>query len=432
MIARNLASTACALALLAAVTSGASAQAPQTCSVHVDRTGGVSRQVEVGPGRLRLYAGGGVWAHCVGQHTTMYSDSVAWFPEFDRFDMVGHVAFHDSTVDLKSDRASYFLSDERLDAHGSARLVNLETGSLLHGPTITYYRVAPGVRDTSLLVAPDRPTVEYQALGDTAGAPPYVIVGSLVRLKGNSFAWASGAVTIDREHFAARADSAQIDGLLGTGKLIGHAHVTQNDSSASYHLSGRVIDYRLDGRQLTWVRAGGLADATSAEWHVAADSISFDIANDRIQGGAAWGDSTRPAAQSSGQTITADSLVIVAPDQRLTAVHGIGNARATTKRDSTDSQADWVAGDTVIARFDSTAAGRRVLAGIEASGAARARYRVFDAKHPDELAGINYSRGRRITARFTGDRLDRVMVVGEADGVYLQVPQSPVDSGGTS
>lgn len=430
MIAPRCGAWVSGMVLLVGFVAPASAQAPKTCNVHVDRTGGVSRQVEVAGGQLRLYAGGGVWAHCSGQHTTMYSDSVAWYPEFNRFDMVGHVAFHDSTVDLKSDRASYFLSDERLDAHGAARLVNLETGSLLRGPTITYYRVAPGVRDTSLLVAPDRPTVEYRTPDDTAGAPPYVIVGSVVRMQGNSLAWASGAVTIDRQHFAARSDSAVIDGLLGTGKLIGHAHVMQTDTAASYRLSGRVIDYRLTGHRLTWVRAGGLADATSAEWHVAADSISFDIANDRIQGGSAWGDSTRPAAQSSGQTISADSLAIVAPDQRLTAVHGIGDARANTKRDSTDAEADWVAGDTVIARFDSTASGRRALAGIEARGAARARYRVFDQLRPNDLTGINYSRGTRITARFDGDRLDQVMVVGEADGVYLQVPQQQADSGG--
>ncbi|HKI95148.1 MAG TPA: hypothetical protein VJ992_07640 [Gemmatimonadales bacterium] len=409
------------------------AQGSRTCDVVVDSTLGVGRKVDIGQGRFRFYAGGGVWAHCKGQITKMHSDSVAWYPEFDRFDMVGGVTFRDSAVNLNSQRATYVLNQERLDAYGNAVLRNLVTGSVLTGPTITYLRRAQGVRDSAELIAPNRPTVRYLAVGDTAGAPPWVITSDRLRLVGNTEAWAGGNVRIRREDFDAHSDSARLNVDAGGGRLVGHARVegsgggTQPDA-AGYTLTGRNIDFKIDGKKLTWVQAEDSSLATSADWRLSADTIAFDIENDQVQGGEAWGDSLTSTASSVGQTITADSLVIAAPDQQLTEVRGIGAARAVAKRDSTDADPDWVVGDTVIARFDSTGGGRRGLVGLAALGKAGARYRVYEADQPTKLAGIDYSRGDRITAHFTGAAIERVDVAGNADGVYLQVPATTADS----
>lgn len=398
------------------------AQGVQTCTVVVDSTGGSGRQVDIGGGKFRIYAGGGVRAHCKGQSTRMASDSVAYDPNFNRWDMIGHVMFQDSTTHLTADRSSYFLGDERLEAYGNARLENLATHSILTGPELTYRRAVAGVRDSADLTACQRPTIHYQATPDSAGAEPYVIVADCVHMAGGARAWAGGHVTIDRSDFKGRADSATLDTDGGRGRLIGHA--TVSGDSAAYTLDGRTIDYRLKDRQLTWVQANGGALATSVDWHLAADTIQLDIDSDQVQSGAAWGDSTRPRAVSARQTILADSLAILSPGQLLKAVRGIGTAQATSQQDSTDTDADWMAGDTVVAQFGAAADGHRSLDRLVATGNARARYRVFaEGEVPGpgvKPAGINYSRGVRIVARFLGDQVKTVDVAGKADGVYLE------------
>ncbi len=394
-------------------------QTARTCFVEVDSTGGVGRQVDVGGGFVRWFQGGGFWAHCRGQDTFWYSDSVAWYQDFDRFDMIGRVDFRDSTAQLQSDRASYYLRDERLEAMGDARLRNRITGSLLRGPQITYLRRVPGLRDVTDLTACSRPTVEYRSERDSAGTEPYRIVGDCVALHGDNSATARGRVTIDRTTFHGVADSATLDTQAETGRLMSHARVAGGDS-AGYALTGHDIRYRLSARQLTWVQAEGNGAATSAEWRVRADTLQFDVRDDRIQAGVAWGDSTRPSATSVTNTITADSLVIDAPGQTLREVRGIGDARAASRTDSLDAGEDWVAGDTVTARFGETAAGKRALVEIVAVGAARAHYRVYPATDPLGPPDISYSRGTRIVARFVEEKLARVDVAGKTDGVYLE------------
>jgi hypothetical protein len=413
------------LAALTAACAGAwgevlQAQAARTCFVEVDSTGGTQRQLDAGRGFVRWYSGGGVWAHCVGQNTFWYSDSVAWYQDQDRFDMIGRVNFRDSTAQLTADRASYFLGQERLDAFGNTRLRNRATGSVLRGPNLRYFRRLPGVRDTTLLTATQRPTIEYRSADDTVGAEPYLIVADRVEMRGNTAARGWGSVTIDRSDFHGRSDSALLDTGVEAGRLMSQATVDGGITSG-YHLAGRDIRFRLARKKLVWVQAEGEADATSLEWRLVADTVQFDLADDRIQGGNAWGDSLRPEATSLSTVMVADSLAITAPSQVLEEVRGVGQSVARSRRDSTDAEPDWVAGDTVTARFGPTASGSRALSEILALGAARALYRVYPlgATTPD----LSYSRGDRILARFADERLVRVDVVGGADGVYLEAPR---------
>lgn len=411
--------TLLASVLAAAWTAPASAQGDRTCFVVVDRTGGTQRQIAVGGGYVRWFSGGGVWAHCRGEQTRWYSDSVAWYQDLNRFDMIGHVDFEDVTAELTSDRASYYLGQERLDANGDARLRNRVTGSVLRGPTISYYRAVAGIRDTTLLTADRRPTIEYRSADDPPDAEPYVIVAEQVRFRGNTAAFAWGRVTIDRSDFHAVADSATLDTGVGRGRLMRSARVTGADSA--YTLTGRDIEYRLDdARDLTWVQAEGEAVAVSNAWIVVADTVAFDVEHDRIQAGDAWGDSTRATATSISNTITADSLAIVAPGQVLREVRGLGRARASSLLDSLDTDPDWVAGDTVVAAFEETADGRSALTSVIASVAARARYRIFPNGDRSLEPDLSYSRGDRIVAAFAEERLVRVDIVGNGDGVYLE------------
>lgn len=415
------------LALLtgSGVVAPAAAQNDRTCRIELVRVGGEGRRVELGRGRIHQFGSGGVFFRCLGQPTTLESDSAAWYSELDRVDFVGRVRFRDSTATLEARRASYFTADERLEAYGDVRLVNLRTGSVLRGSRLTYLRAVPGVRDTTELVARERPAVEYRS-GDPAAAP-YVIVGDRVRLKGETLAWAGGRVTIEREDFAARGDSAHLDTARDEGYLVGGAEAAGRDSAA-YTISGDRIVFRLTDDRLSWVQAQGRGRAVSADWDVRGDTVEFLVANDLIQAGSAWSAAAQAVAASDVQTITADSLAISAPDQVLTEVRAYRRALAESRGEAlTGSPADtvavaepdWMAGDTIVARFEEASDGGRELVLLEAQGNARALYHIASAAGGDALA-INYARGARITARFRRESLETVTVVDGADGVYLE------------
>ncbi|GIW51105.1 MAG: hypothetical protein KatS3mg081_0460 [Gemmatimonadales bacterium] len=415
---------ACALIVVSAASLGA--QQSSGCRVQLDSVGGTGRYEEIRPGVVRQYGSGGVWASCRNQRTAIYADSVAWYSDLARVDFIGRTRFEDSTVLLHADRASYYTRDERLEAYGMVRLLNLRTGTELRGPNLKYWRAIEGVRDTSDLVASDRPTVWYrqeQERGDTAAPEPYVIVGQRVRLKGEGRAWAAGSVTVSRSDLRASGDSAELDLDNGTGRLLGGAQI-EGRGERAYTLSGERVVFRLEERRLRWVQAQGAARAVSEDWDLAADTIEFYIENQRIQNGGAWGRENRPKAVSSSYTMEADSLAIDAPDQRLREIRGFGKALALAYGGREGGEPDWVAGDTLVAHFDTASSGERAMRELDARGHARAYYRVYE-EDGRTLAGINYSRGARIKAIFTDGSLHRVHVIGEGDGIYLEPRRRP-------
>ena len=354
----------------------------------------------------------------------MQSDSIAWYQDLGRFDMVGSVQFRDTTVMLDADSARYFLADERLEAYGNVRLVNIANGTVLTGPNLTYWRAVPALRDTIELLATHRPTVEYRGTDDSTDAEPYVIVGDAVRLKGSDAAWAAGDVTIDRSNFHATADSAALNLASNDGLLVGHATVdgggdAGGSDSTGYHLAGREIAFTSVDNQLNWVQARDSALAQSADFTITADTVAFAIADNQVQGGSAWGTSSQPEAVSSTNRITADSLAIDSPNQQLRELRGYGSARAISVRDSLDEAPDWIVGDTLIAKFNETEFAQRYLDTLFAMGTAAAFYRVYSVAGGD-LPDINYSRGDQITAIFTILGLRTVHVRGATDGVHLQ------------
>lgn len=409
---------ACMAVGLVALTAGPATA--QGCRPELVRAGH-ARQREIAPQQYHQFLSGGVFIRCVGQPaTTLRSDSLAWYSDIDRMDFVGNVRFQDDTVRLTAHRASYYPADERLDASGGVELVNRLTGTRLAGPTLSYWRAVHGVRDTAELRAAGRPTVEYRTGRDTSRAP-YVIVADRVRLRGSTTA-AAGVVAIERDDLAAAADSAVLDVDAGTGELSGHARASSRDS-AGYTIAGRNIAYQLDNDdQLRWVQARGDAEAVSSDWRVLGDTIEFDIAADQVQGGRVWGTAVRPEALSARHTVRGDSLAIDSPHQELREVRAYGQALATARRAVDATEVDWVAGDTVVARFEASRDGSsRELTLLEAAGGARAYYHVFE-QGADSLRtpAIAYSRGRRIHVAFADGELARVQVVDAADGVYLE------------
>lgn len=411
-----------AVLLSAAFPAAAMPQAPSRCVLVLDRAPRWER-VLLRNGAMREYGGGGVQAHCRGRPTRMRADSVAILTDLGRVDFVGNVWFADSAVTLESERSVYFLDDERLESYRNVRLEDESAGSVLLGQNLTYWRQVPGLRDSTELYATQRPTVQYRAGSDSTDAEPYVIVGNQLRMRGQHVAWVGGAVTIDRSDFHATGDSTELHLGEGRGLLLGHAFVEsrsgEGDSSA-LTVSGREIAFLFPESELTWVQSRALADATSAEWRIVADTLEFTLAGGMVQGGLAWGDSIRAQAVSKINTITADSIAIDTPDQVLTEIRAYRQARAVSVRDSLDSGSDWVVGDTVTVRFDAPDGGERILSALEAEGNAHAFYRIFDPEVPGAEPDINYSRGVAIRARFTAAGVNEVVVVGAADGVHLE------------
>jgi hypothetical protein len=422
------------LALLqqpAAVDSGAG----RPCTIVIDSIGGNYRQLVPTPGDTNRYAGGGVLAHCEGTGSTLSSDSVAMYGRQRRIDFIGHVVIRDTAMALDANRASYFLRDERLEARKNVVATNRRTGSVLRGPHLDYYRAAAGVRDTVEMFAASRPTVEYRQAADSG--EPYVIVGDRIRFKGDDRVWAGGRVTVDRSDFASRSDSLLLDETRGLGVLVGEPRV-EGKGGKSYTLVGTRIELGLEQREIHLVKALGQGKATGDDWTLTADTIHLLVADKKLQQAFAWvgeGAKTRAHAVSTLYTIDADSIAVDTPGEVLTESRAFRQALSRAKRDSATAPADidWIAGDSLTARFvqekDSTGREHSRLQQIVARGAARALTHHFDERDSTAAPAINYSRGQRIAVQLRGAKVDRIVVAGTADGVHLEPrPPAPPDT----
>ena len=429
-------------ALVQQPASPADSAGGRPCKVIIDSVGRQAQQVEVRPGETNVFAGGGVLAHCEGSGSTLASDSVAWFAGVGRFDMLGQrnpVHIRDTVIILDATTAAYFLRQERLEAHKNVVAVNRKTGSVLRGPNLTYYRAVKGVRDTLEMYASGRPTIEYRATADTGGGEPYVIVADRVRFKGNDRMWGGGQVTIDRSDFAARGDSMQLDQAAGVAVLVGKPRV-EGKSARPYTLTGTRIELGLQGRDIRQVKALGDGVATGADWRLTADTIHLHVDRKKLQRAFAWGprDSVRARAVSTLNTIQADSLALDLPDEVLTEARAFGHAYSTSKKEPSkkesvkkDSAAtpemNWIAGDSLTARWmqvpDSAGTPKSKLYRLIARSSARS-FTHLASEHDSMGPSLNYSRGKVIDVVLKGDKVDRVTVTGQANGVQLE-PKPP-------
>ncbi len=406
------------------------------CRVAVDSMGHYA-EIPNADGTKTLHGGGGVLAHCDGTSTSISADSFAHYPSLGRMDLIGRVQIRDTALALDARFASYFLRDERLEAHNNVVAVNRRNGSVLRGQNLKYWRAVKGVRDTVEMYATQRPTVEYRqgAAADTSHVEPYIIVGDRLHFKGDDRMWAGGTVTIDRSDLAARADSMLLDQTTGFGVLVGSPSVegkgqtTTSEATKNYTLVGTRIELGLAQRDIRQMKALGHGKATGADWTLTADTIDLRIADHLLQQTFAWGDTTRPHAISTQYTIQSDSLAIDSPGEVLKESRAFGNAFSTAKRDSTTppNQTDWITGDSLTIRFvqeqDSVTHRPRSRLHELVSRGSPARALTH---HPNERdtthAGpaINYSRGHQITVAMLQDRIDHVVVAGKADGVHLE------------
>ena len=201
----------------------------------------------------------------------------------------------------------------------------------------------------------------------------------------------------------------------------------------SFSVAGRRLDLKLDRRELTYVTAKGAAHAVSKEWDLVADTIGLDLNNRKLEQTLAWGDSTRPFANSPSYAMRADSLALDTPGQQLKEVRGFGKAWLAGTTYSVTKQRDWMRGDTVVAQFvprDSAGVKRSALSRIVARKGAQSYHLDPNSKFP-QRPSINYARGDVIVMTMKpgpGAAVDRVDVRGQVDGIQLEASDAPADS----
>jgi hypothetical protein len=254
--------------------------------------------------------------------------------------------------------------------------------------------------------------------------------------------WGSGRVTIDRSDLSARADSAIIALTDSLGVLVGAPVVNALDTAAAgadsitYRLTGQRIRFEMTaGRQIRRVVSMGDADARGPDWTLVADTLDLALDSQRIQRAQAWGTQVRPRAVSDQSTITADSLDIQMPRQVMDVVKAYGTAQATSRADTTRTEDDWLAGDSLRAQFARTDSGgaarseiRRVVAFGTTASPARSYYHVENDRDRSGPRGISYSRGQRIRIAMQARKVRTVDIVGQVDGVYLEPLPPGADS----
>ena len=395
---------------------------------NVDRQGAVNET----PSGTNYFAGGNVRLRCRGTQIAMQSDSVAAYGG-NVVQFIGNVKYRDSTISMDADRGTYYKTGERWEARGRVQTRNLVTGSALSGPSLDYYRVVPGVRDTLEMYAVGRPLIRYVP-SDSASreAEPYVIVGDRVRFKGDDRIWAGGKVTIDRSDFAARSDSMRLDTGKGSdGVLLGGEPVLRGLGPDSFRLSGKRIDLKLANREIERLIAKGTAHAVSRDLDLVADTIALGMEQKKLAQTLAWGDPARTFANSSAYAMRAESLAIDSPGQQLREVRGFRTAWLGGAVDTLSKERDWMRGDTIVAQFasaDSAGKSRAVLSRIEAKKLAQS-YHLDPSTTTPNRPSINYARGDVIVVTMKPPAeggVDRVDVRGNVDGVQLEA--TPADT----
>ncbi|HEU4631184.1 MAG TPA: hypothetical protein VFS08_15645 [Gemmatimonadaceae bacterium] len=397
-------------------------------------------------GRYNVFQGGGVRYRCQNTAVVIDADSMAYYGDLAVVYMVGNVHYRDEQATLDSELLTYYQNEEWVVAQGNVH-ARMEDGSTMRGPTAEYFRAVPGVRTVARMSATGRPVLELSQT-DSAGRPrpPVEVVADHLTALGDSLVYAGGAVVITRPDLVAHADSAELDDEREFARLMRGPRI-EGKGERPFTLSGNVIDLFSRDRQLQRVLAMGSARTVSEDVELRADSLDMRLVANELERAYAWGPA-RAVATSPGREIVADSLDVWLPSQRLREVHAVGGARVESVPDTlhirTDER-DWLTGDTIVARFDTTTApgdttGTPPLESLVALGTARSYQHIAPDSGVTERPSIHYVRGRTITVAFDGEagdrQVQRVDVVapdsGLATGVYLDAGNRGATPAGTT
>jgi len=180
------------------------------------------------------------------------------------------------------------------------------------------------------------------------------------------------------------------------------------------------------------------ATALSDSMALSSDTIDLRVRNDVLDPAFAWG-AGRAHAVSPTQTLSADSLDVDMPGQKVQLVRAIRKAFARGKPDTTHFRleppdtTDWLKGDTITAHFDtlppkrdSTVRAARDTSNapnirqLVASGHASALYHMTPNDTATRRPAINHVTARVITIDFQNRQVTTVSTVDSVFGIFLE------------
>ena len=435
--------------LVACSVTGASAQAgaKRPCVLEfigVVRQGVLTTSMRVttmADGAKHTYISGGVDATCRGQGNRLLADSAEHYGDRRELILISKVRYTDERMRLDADRMVYFLETERLVATGSVRGTS-SGGARFTGPELLYLRARPEVRTISSWRAPGRPTVRLatartdEVRANRMAASPadsMDVTADVVWSENDSLVWARGQVVMDRHDLRATADSAFLDQGTEHVRLRRSPRIVGTGGRA-FTMVGREIDLWSRTQALERVLSTGEARVDGDSVVLRSDTVDVRIVDEQMDRVMAWG--TRAFAEAQRQQMEADSIEMRLPKQVLEQVQAFGRAMTRAEVDTarvTSPDPDWIAGDTVIARFeivprsptDTTSTTR--LTEVQAVGSARAFQQLPSAEGGKARPNLSYNRGRMIVVRFEAGEVVSVDVHDRASGLYLEPSSSPAN-----
>jgi hypothetical protein len=476
LVCASLPVAACLLLPSPGPEGGLGAQGVSRCALNIQRAG---RQLERSdpdnPGAITAFVSGPVTVRC--GDAVMTGDSAVWRQALEQALMVGRVRYRDTTRTLESERLTFYGRRDAAVAEGSVRLVRLANGATLDGPRVTFTRTPfAGSRTT----ATGRPRMTLPSgRGETGGVEPSVVDADVAEFVGEEEAFASGDVVLERRDLQATADSARFSESAGRAVLYGDPVV----DGEGYRLVGDSIVAGFELGDLRTIHSFGDATAKGERYELRADQIRARLAGDEVETIWAFGDG-RSLAASAEFVLAGDSIVFAFLEGRADSVTAVGTASAvqvaaavaeppdsTAVAEPPDSTAvraagidtaaveerprragleepelstavgaNWIAGDTVRARFAPSTAGPTEPAGatgaagedveleiLTATGDARSFYAAVRDTARSGEPSRNYLLGSRIEIRFR-DGEPLTLAGTDAIGVYLE-PITEEDGG---
>ena len=415
------------------------------CQFTFDNTPTTSLSTSQLPSKqYNSFLGQGVVARCASQGIVLKSDSLEVYGDEGRYYFIGHVDYREPRLKLKSEQLTYFQRDERILAVTNVD-AQLPSGSSIKGPSLEFFRPIPKIRPQQQGVGIGRPTmsiIDKDAQGKPQ--PPVKLTGNTIWLKGDSIVASSGDVVIVRPELTANGDSLFLDSGAGLLRLMRNPRVV-GTKGRPFTLTGETIDLLTHRKKLERVLAKNRGVAVSEDLTLRSDTIDLRVSDDLLQRAIVWGKS-RAFATSPSQTISADSIDVVMPAQRVREMHAVRGASAlglpdTAKfRLAADDRFDRLTGDTIVALFDSipardTVTKPRIRELIAISNATSYQH-LAPQDTSLRLPALNYVCGKRIIVAFDSAKVSKVKVEDSdppCGGVYLDPkPDSTLKKAGTA
>jgi hypothetical protein len=408
--------------------------------------------LNAGTPQQMFFIGGGAILRCP-DGLSIRSDSAVHVEISNSTEFIGHVVYRDSARVLTAGHVQYLGAGMgQVVARDNVVLTDTRNGSTLRGPFLNYmmknetrpedYISLPTGRPVATLI---RPSAQDSTKMDTT-----VMVSNTMEIFGETRFVGRGDVNITRGTVKAFAATAEFMEGTNRMRLVSNARVETEDYTLN---ADSILSETTEAGEFREVLAEGQARLKSQDLQADAPRIRVQFTDGVVSRLFAIAPDTaaKPRVQahavSPDFSLDADSIDVVAPQQKVESVTAVGTAYGvrTTADSAVAAQPelvrhDWVRGDTIIARFTEappppanlpadSARPDRVLEHLDvrarAPGQASSLYRAPDRSNPAAGYTVNYLLARRIQVSLENGEVERVEAEGQIHGLYLRPTGGP-------